>query len=107
MRDDKYLPPTGGQFRFNKNVYDLLKCRLEKSVTGAGVHNLAGRLSEILNGCVNYCYWINKDIAERPDDYSLYNEYAPIKQRIVRILDDYREKDFWGQLIQYDEKVTP
>jgi hypothetical protein len=107
MRVEKHLPPAGGRFQFNRAAYDLLKSRLERSVSGAGVHSLASRLNQILNGCVNYCYWINEDIAERPDNYSLYNEYHPIRRRVISILDMYGEKDFWGRLIRYEEEETP
>jgi hypothetical protein len=101
----KYLPPASGKFYFNRKSYDLLKSKLEKSVSGAGVHSLASHLNEILNGCKNYCYWINEDIINRPDNYSLYNKYDPIRTRIMLILEKYGEKYFWDQLILYEEAI--
>jgi hypothetical protein len=104
LRTKKTLPPSQGRFRFNGDVYNLLKQKLEKNVSGAQVHSLASHLNQIRNNCINFCYWMNKDIISHPDNYVFFNKYNPIRVGTLFILDDYGEKDLWNQLVYYDEK---
>lgn len=44
---------------FSKVCYYMVKAQAEAKATGANIHRVSNCLSTMLNGVVNYCYWVN------------------------------------------------